>query len=137
LRIKKIKITQPDIKGESGLLWSKAAVSLGIKALLEEANLTTGDLDKVYLAGSFGTYIDKENAKIIGLVPDISSDKIIQVGNAAALGAQEMILCLEMRNLAESSANEIKHIHLESIPNYGERLMLVEQKFRRLSFESS
>lgn len=132
-----IKITQPDIKGESGLLWSKAAISLGIKALLEEANLTTNDLDKVYLAGSFGTYIDKENAKIIGLVPDISLNKIIQVGNAAALGAQEMVLCLEMRNLAESSANEIKHIHLESIPNYGERLMLVEQKFKRLSFKSS
>ncbi len=127
-----IKITQLDIKGESGLLWSKAAISLGIKALLEEANLTTDDLDRVYLAGSFGTYIDKENAKIIGFVPDISPDKIIQVGNAAALGAQEMILCLEMRNLTESSANEIKHIHLESIPNYGERLMLVEQKFKEL-----
>jgi uncharacterized 2Fe-2S/4Fe-4S cluster protein (DUF4445 family) len=127
-----IKITQPDIKGESGLLWSKAAVSLGIKALLEEASLTTDDLDKVYLAGSFGTYIDKENAKIIGLVPDIPLNKIIQVGNAAALGASEMLLCLEMRNLAESSANEIKHIHLENIPNYGERLMLVEQKFNKL-----
>ena len=132
-----IKIKQPDIKGESGLLWSKAAISLGIKALLEEAGLTTDDLDKVYLAGSFGTYIDKENAKIIGLVPDIPTERIIQVGNAAALGAQEMLLCLEMRNLAESSANEINHIHLENIPNYGERLMLVEQKFRRLSFESS
>ena len=128
-----IRITQADIKEESGLLWSKAAISLGIKALLEEANLTTGDLDKVYLAGSFGTYIDKENAKIIGLIPDIPTEKVIQVGNAAALGASEMLLCLEMRNLVESSANEIKHIHLESIPNYGERLMLVEQKFRRLS----
>jgi uncharacterized 2Fe-2S/4Fe-4S cluster protein (DUF4445 family) len=127
-----IRITQSDIKGESGLLWGKAAISLGIKALLEEVNLTTGDLDRVYLAGSFGTYIDKENAKIIGLVPDIPSNKIIQVGNAAALGAQEMLLCLEMRNLAESYANEIKHINLESIPNYGERLMLVEQKFKEL-----
>jgi uncharacterized 2Fe-2S/4Fe-4S cluster protein (DUF4445 family) len=131
-----IKVTQSDIKGESGLLWSKAAISLGIKALLEEASLKTGDLDKVYLAGSFGTYIDKENVKVIGLVPDVSSDKIIQVGNAAALGASEMVLCLEMRNLAETSANEIKHIHLESIPNYGERLMLVEQKFKKLSSES-
>jgi len=129
-----IKLTQSDIKGESGLLWSKAAISLGIKALLEDANLTTGDLDKVYLAGSFGTYIDKENAKIIGLVPNISPDKIIQVGNAAALGANEMLLCHEMRNLAQNSANKIKHIHLESIPDYGERLMLVEQKFKELIF---
>lgn len=129
-----IRITQQEIKGDRGLLWSKAAISLGIKVLLEEANLTTNDLDEVYLAGSFGTYIDKENAKVIGLVPDIPSDKIIQVGNAAALGAQEMLLCLKMRNLAESSANEIKHIPLENIPNYGERLMLVEQKFKKLSF---
>jgi len=132
-----IKITQRDIKGESGFLWSKAAISLGIKALLKDANLTTDDLDKVYISGSFGTYIDKENAKIIGLVPDIPSDKIIQVGNAAALGAEEMLLCQEMRGLAENFANKIKHIHLESIPDYGERLMLDEQKFRRLSSESS
>ncbi len=132
-----IKITQSDIKGEKGFLWSKAAVSLGVKVLLEEANLTTDDLDKIYLAGSFGTYIDKENSRIIGLVPDIPIDKIIQVGNAAALGAQEMLLCLEMRNLAEDYANRIKHIHLESIPDYGERLMLVEQKFKKLSSESS
>jgi uncharacterized 2Fe-2S/4Fe-4S cluster protein (DUF4445 family) len=128
-----IKITQRDIKGESGLLWSKAAISLGIKALLEEADLTTDGLCRVYLAGSFGTYIDKENAKIIGLVPDIPSEKIIQVGNAAALGAEEMLLCREMRSLAENSANKIKLIHLESVPNYGERLMLVEQKFRRIN----
>ncbi len=132
-----IRITQPDIKGESGLLWSKAAISLGIKALLEEADLTTDELDRVFLAGSFGTYIDKENARIIGLVPDISSEKIIQIGNAAALGAEEMLLCQEMRNLAENSANKIKHIHLESISDYGERLMLVEQKFKRLSSVSS
>jgi uncharacterized 2Fe-2S/4Fe-4S cluster protein (DUF4445 family) len=127
-----IKLTQSDIKGDSGLLWSKAAISLGIKALLEEANLTTDALDKVYLAGSFGTYIDKENARIIGIVPDISSERIIQVGNAAALGAEEILLCLEMRNLAESYANKIRHINLESIPDYGERLMLVEQKFTKL-----
>jgi len=127
-----IKVTQTDIKGEKGLLWSKAAISLGIKVLLEKTNLTTDDLDKVYLAGSFGTYIDKENAKIIGLVPDISSDKIIQIGNAAALGAKEMLLCQEMRGSAENFANKIKHIHLETIPNYGERLMLDEQKFNSL-----
>jgi len=43
-----------------------------------------------------------------------------------------MLLCQEMRNLAENSANKIKHIHLESLPDYGERLMLVEQKFKKL-----
>ncbi|MEJ2568726.1 MAG: ASKHA domain-containing protein, partial [candidate division WOR-3 bacterium] len=128
-----IKLTQSDIKGEKGLLWSKAAVSLGIKALLEEANLTIGELDKFYLSGSFGNYIDKENARIVGLIPDIPIKKIIQIGNASALGANEMLLSMEMRRLAENTANKIKHIRLEFLPDYGERLMLVEQKFGRFS----
>lgn len=130
-----IKLTQSAIKGESGLLWGKAAVSLGIKALLEEANLATNALDRVYLAGSFGTYIDKEHARRLGLVPDVPLNKIIQVGNAAALGAQEMLLCSDMRKVAEEYANKIKHTSLELLPNYGERLMLLEQKFKRLKVE--
>jgi len=126
-----IQITQTDIKGTKGFLFGKAAISLGIKALLEEKNLTTAELDKVYIAGSFGTYIDIENARIIGLVPDIPSEKIIQVGNAAALGAQEILLSSEMRKTAENAVNKIEHIGLELLPNYGERLMLIEQKFKK------
>ncbi|MEO0293471.1 MAG: ASKHA domain-containing protein [candidate division WOR-3 bacterium] len=128
----KIKITQSDIKGEKGLLWSKAAISLGIRVLLEEARISLDDLDKVYLAGSFGSFIDKENAKIIGLIPDISSKKIVQVGNAAALGAEEMLLSCEKREIVEDWASKIKKIFLEEIPDYGERLILFEQKFKRL-----
>ena len=127
-----IKLAQSDIKGEKGLLWSKAAVSLGIKALIEEANLNIAELDKVYLAGSFGNYIDKKKARTVGLIPDVPFEKIVQAGNAAALGANEMLLSMEMRKLAENTANKIRHIRLEFLPDYGERLMLVEQQFERL-----
>ena len=127
-----IQVTQTDIKGGNGLMWSKAAISLGIKALLEEANLGTGELDRVYLAGSFGTYIDKENAKRIGFIPAIPSKKITQVGNAAALGAKEMLISEKRRRLAEDSADRVQHLHLKKIPNYGERLMLHEHKFKEL-----
>ena len=129
----KIYITQNMIKDENGLMWSKAAISLGIKVLLEEAGLSVDDLDKVYLAGSFGSYIDKENARRIGLVPAVSLEKIVQVGNAAAEGAREMLLSKERRELAERSVKKVKHIDLELIPNYGERLMLEEQNFKELS----
>jgi len=131
----KIYITQNQIKGESGLMWSKAAISLGIKALLEEARIGTNDLDKVYLAGSFGNYINIEHARRIGLIPWISLNKIIQVGNAAAEGAKEMLLSGERRRLAEETVKRVKHIDLELIPNYGERLMLEEQNFRELKVE--
>ena len=128
----KIYITQNDIKAEDGLMWSKAAISLGIKALLEKAGIGINDLDKVYLAGSFGTYIDKANARTIGLVPAVPLERIEQVGNAAAAGAEEMLLSQQRRRLAEKAVKKIKHINLELIPNYGERLMLDEQNFKEL-----
>jgi len=127
-----IKITQNQIKGQDGLMWSKAAISLGIKALLEKENIDIYRLDRIYLAGSFGNYIDKQNARKIGLIPAVLSEQIIQVGNAAAEGAKEMLLSKERRELAEKSAQKVKHINLESIPNYGERLMLDEQNFKEL-----
>jgi len=131
----KVQLTQNAIKGENGLMWSKAAISLGIKVLLEEAGITsTNDLDRVYLAGSFGSYIDKENARRIGLIPAVPLRKIVQVGNAAATGAKEILLSRERRRLTEESVKKVKHIDLELIPNYGERLMLDEQNFKKLKF---
>ncbi|MEA1964910.1 MAG: ASKHA domain-containing protein [Candidatus Aerophobetes bacterium] len=128
----KIRITQNEIKGENGLMWSKAAISLGIKALLEKAGIGTDNLDRVYLAGSFGAYINKENARRIGLVPAVPLEKIVQVGNAAAQGAKEMLLSKKRRKLAQKSVERIEHIELASIPNYGRRLMLEEQNFKEL-----
>jgi len=58
--------------------------------------------------------------------------KIVQVGNAAAAGAKEMLLSKGRRKCAEASVKKIKHINLELIPNYGERLMLDEQNFKKL-----
>jgi uncharacterized 2Fe-2S/4Fe-4S cluster protein (DUF4445 family) len=134
-----VQVTQDSIKGANGLMWSKAAVSLGIKVLLEEAGIGTSDLDSVYLAGSFGSYIDKKNARRIGLVPAVPLERIVQVGNAAGEGAKEMLLFKERRKLIEASVKKIKHINLELVPNYGERLMLDEQNFKKLklTFEKS
>ena len=130
----KVQLTQNAIKGENGLMWSKAAISLGIKVLLEETGISTDDLDRVYVAGSFGSYIDKKNARRIGLIPAVPLRRVLQVGNAAAEGAKEMLLSLDRRKLAEESVNKVKHIDLELIPNYGERLMLDEQNFKKLKF---
>ena len=127
-----IQITQDQIKGQGGLMWSKAAISLGIKALLEEAGIGISRLDRVYLAGSFGNFINVPNARKIGLIPYMVSDQIAQVGNAAAEGARELLLSKERRKLAEEAAEKVEHINLELIPGYGERLMIDEQNFKNL-----
>ena len=64
------------------------------------------------MAGAFGNYINKENAKFIGMIPDIPSEKIFQIGNAAGIGAQNCLLNKELRNKAENLLKNIKYIEI-------------------------
>ena len=104
-------------------LLGKAAGSLGIKALLEIAEITVKDIDVVYLAGSYGNFIDPGNAVKIGLLPSVDLSKIIRIGNAAASGAKEMLLSVNRRKHAEESVKKVEHIPLESLPDYQTRLI--------------
>lgn len=79
-----ITLSQKDI-GELQL--AKGAVCAGIKTLVEMAGITVAELDSVTLSGTFATYLKAINILNIGLVPDISEDKIMTVGNAAHVGA--------------------------------------------------
>lgn len=104
-------------------LLGKAAVSLGIKTLLEFMHVRIDEIDVVYLAGSYGNFIDPENAMEIGLIPSVSISRVMQIGNAAAAGAKEMLLSEKRRKLAEKKVSEIEHIALESLPDYQNRLI--------------
>src|SRR5680860_335807 len=81
---KDITLSQKDI-GELQL--AKGAVCAGIKTLVEMAGITVPELDSVTLSGTFATYLKAHNILNIGLVPDISEDRIKTVGNAAHVGA--------------------------------------------------
>ncbi|MBD3198328.1 MAG: DUF4445 domain-containing protein [Candidatus Lokiarchaeota archaeon] len=77
-------------------------------------------IEQVFLAGAFGNYIDKENARFIGMIPDIESEKIYQIGNAAGTGAQICLINQEQRNKAQELRNEIEYIEIS-----------VKKKFQR------
>lgn len=80
-----ILITQKDIRE---IQTAKAAVRSGIHYLKEKMGWSSYDeIDKVYLAGGFGFYLDKESAARIGLIPCLLKDKIMTVGNTALAGA--------------------------------------------------
>jgi uncharacterized 2Fe-2S/4Fe-4S cluster protein (DUF4445 family) len=64
-----------------------AEIGRWILALLKEAGLEVHDLQKVYVAGSFGCHLDLENASVIGLLPDIEPNRIQAIGNACLGGA--------------------------------------------------
>jgi uncharacterized 2Fe-2S/4Fe-4S cluster protein (DUF4445 family) len=80
-----IVITEVDL---DNLMRAKGAMYAGYQTLLESVSMTFADLDRVILAGNFGSYIDLEQAICIGLLPDIERDKFYYLGNGSLLGAQ-------------------------------------------------
>ena len=86
---KPIFITQKDVRE---LQLAKAAIAAGIKILKKELGIKTQDIKEVLLAGAFGNFIRSSQAKRIGLIPDLPSEKIKFVGNAASSGAKLALL---------------------------------------------
>ncbi|MBD3288105.1 DUF4445 domain-containing protein [candidate division KSB1 bacterium] len=105
-----IIITQKDIRE---LQLAKAAMSAGIKILLNEMQLTEEHIEEVLIAGAFGSYINKYNAKLIGLIPDnIPVDRINFVGNAASSGAKKYLLSENARQEVREIIHFTKYIEL-------------------------
>ena len=106
-----VLLTQADLRE---LQLAKGALYAGLQILLQEAGLTEGDLDEVLLAGAFGSYIRRESARDIGLLPGIALDKITPVGNAAGQGARAALLSQTRRAQALALPDLIEHVELSS-----------------------
>ena len=83
---------------------AKGAIRTGIDILLKESKISAKMVNKWYIAGGFGTYLDISNAIRIGMLPEIDKNLVHQVGNAAGMGAKAMLLSRIMRSLAEKVA---------------------------------
>lgn len=70
---------------------AKSAIRAGIEALLDAADLSVSDLDRIYLAGGMGYYLNPRSAIRVGLLPEISPRKVEAIGNSALAGA---VACL-------------------------------------------
>lgn len=106
-----ILLTQPDLRE---LQLAKGAIYAGLQILLQEAGLTEAALDEVLLAGAFGNYIRKESALAIGLLPEISPEKITPVGNAAGRGARLALISRTERARAFALPDLIEHVELSA-----------------------
>lgn len=91
---------------------AKAAVAAGIEVLLEEAGLTAGDIDGVYLAGGFGSHLDPEAAAAIGMLPEELAGKTVAVGNRALAGAAMALLDRQSRAAMDEIQCKCKYIEL-------------------------
>ena len=85
--------------------------------------LSEKDLDKIYLAGGFGNYLNKKSAVKIGLLPNIDLDKIIPIGNAAGSGAVLALINSDEWEATEKIRSQAEHIELAHSSEYQENLL--------------
>lgn len=104
-----IIITQKDI---SEIQLAKAAIFTGCVILMKRMKLSVDDIDRVFIAGAFGTHLNPENTKILGLVPDVEAGKIKFVGNAAIIGAKIALVSTEMREKTKEIVNKTVYVEL-------------------------
>jgi uncharacterized 2Fe-2S/4Fe-4S cluster protein (DUF4445 family) len=117
---KEVRVTQKDIRE---LQLAKGAVYAGMKILLNYEGINFDDLDKIYLAGAFGTNLNVEKAIHIGLIPDIDPDKYRYIGNGALAGAAMLLLNKITWEAAEQIAKTASHLELALREDFEEEFM--------------
>lgn len=113
----KIRIAM-DQKDVRELQLAKAAIRSGIQLLLEKNGFTEEDIDRIIVAGAFGTYIDLSSAMTVGLLPSLPTDTFKQIGNAAGIGAKMNLLSLSHRKEARDIVSRAKYIELASTAEF-------------------
>jgi uncharacterized 2Fe-2S/4Fe-4S cluster protein (DUF4445 family) len=100
-----ITVTQSDVRA---IQLGKAALYAGVKLLMAERRVTA--VERIVLAGAFGSYIDPRHAMILGMIPDCDLTKVTAVGNAAGDGARIALLNREARSEAAKLARDVVHV---------------------------
>ena len=116
-----VRITQKDVRE---IQLAKAAIKAGWETLMNAVGLTSDELEKVSIAGAFGSYIRKESAVNSGLIPDIDHEKIFSIGNSAGIGASMALLSKESYDTTVEAAANIEHIELATRSDFQEKYMM-------------
>ena len=101
-----------DRKDVNEIQLAKSAMRAGVSILLRKAGVEEKDIDMIFLAGAFGTYLDVQSGMQIGMFPRLGKDRYVQVGNAAGTGARMALLSTAKRRQAAELARHIKYVEL-------------------------
>ena len=114
---KPIYLTQEDVRE---VQLAKGAISAGIKTLIDELGIEAKDINRVYLAGALGNYVDPFSAVRIGLLPHIKPDITKSLGNAASSGASMVLLSKKHWRRARDLIDFIEHVELSFRHDFNE-----------------
>ena len=115
-----ITITEPDL---DNLIRAKGAMYSAVLTLLKEIGLKVNDIEKIILAGGFGSYVDLESAITIGLLPEIEPEKVTYLGNGSLLGCKINSLTNALRRDVANVVNMMTNFELASTPSYMDHYM--------------
>lgn len=112
-----VYITQDDIRK---LQLAKGAVAAGIAVLMRARGLKCDDIGQVFIAGGFGSVLDKHSAAGIGMIPAELVDRTVAIGNAAAGGAMIAATNPNAEKRLDEIAKSMKYIELSSDKNFSD-----------------
>jgi uncharacterized 2Fe-2S/4Fe-4S cluster protein (DUF4445 family) len=115
-----IAITEPDL---DNLIRAKGAMYSAALTLLDEIGLGVKDIERVILAGGFGSYVDLESAITIGLLPEIDAERVTYLGNGSLLGCKINCLTNALRRDVANVVNMMTNFELASTPSYMDHYM--------------
>jgi len=110
-----IVVTQEDIRE---VQLAKAAIYTGAYMLMRQMKVQLDDIQRIFLAGAFGTYVDPNSARTIGMYPDVPLNKVRFVGNTAGSGARMALLSVAARKKAEDIAKHVEYLELGAEPDF-------------------
>jgi uncharacterized 2Fe-2S/4Fe-4S cluster protein (DUF4445 family) len=97
---------------------AKGAIFSGFQTLLEEVGLKLDDVDRIVLAGGFGSYVDLEKAMVIGLLPETDPEKITYIGNGSLMGCRMSSLTNRLRRDVVEVSKKMTNFELSETPSY-------------------
>jgi uncharacterized 2Fe-2S/4Fe-4S cluster protein (DUF4445 family) len=115
-----ITITEPDL---DNLIRAKGAMYSAALTLLDEIGLKVNDIERIILAGGFGSYVDLASAITIGLLPEIEPEKVTYLGNGSLLGCRINCLTNSLRQQVTQVVNMMTNFELASTPSYMDHYM--------------
>ncbi|MFW6052572.1 MAG: ASKHA domain-containing protein [Desulfosalsimonas sp.] len=110
-----VVLTEIDI---DNLIRAKGAIYSGCMTLLSEVGLSIHDLDRIIMAGGFGSYIDLEKTMAIGLLPEIDAEKVTFIGNGSLMGARMSALTNSIRRDVVATLKKMTNFELSETKSF-------------------
>lgn len=114
---REIRLTKRDV---DRFQRAKAAIGVGIHVLLDAAGMAPEDLSRIFVGGAFGHFLKIENARRIGLLPGLPSERIELCGNTALAGCEQLLLSAAAVRDATRLRERTQMINLTEQDDFGD-----------------